>query len=238
MSLHTPISTIFFDIGDTLVYDSPPLFERVRMALAAGEIAHDANDLAPAYRAAENHAMERYLEGIPFDSPDTLAAASAIILAGLGVDDPAYQKLAAMGEHFASIPYQRTVHPAALELLDELRRRGFQLAVVSDWDPDLSNVLTALGIRHDFDALAVSAIVGCTKPNPRLFRNALARTGADAARSLHIGDYYELDVAGARSVGIQPLLFDWKGRHPEADCMRVTTFDELAEALLELPLPT
>jgi putative hydrolase of the HAD superfamily len=234
MKLQRPIETIFFDIGDTLVYDDPPLFDRVRSALSAAGVTYDPDGLLPAYRKAEDHAMRRYLEGVPFDSPETLAAASAIILAELGTGGIAPETLPSMGTHYAAIGYARRLHPTAAELLIELQRRGFALGVISDWEADLPDLLVELGIRAHFRAVAVSAIVGCTKPHARLFADALGQAGANPATSVHVGDYYELDVAGARSVGIQPLLFDWKQRHPSADCARVETFAELAEALLQL----
>ena len=83
----------------------------------------------------------------------------------------------------------------------------------------------------------MSATVGCTKPDRRLFQEALRQMGVTAETALHVGDWYELDVQGARSVGMTSILFDHQQRRPDADCPRVESFDELAAFLLSLPCP-
>jgi len=49
---------------------------------------------------------------------------------------------------------------------------------------------------------------------------------------VHIGDQYELDVAGARGVGITPILIDRYEIYPEvSDCPRIRSLRELAKYL-------
>ncbi len=69
------------------------------------------------------------------------------------------------------------------------------------------------------------------------FKRRCGRRTPPPETSLHVGDWYELDVCGARAAGMQALLFDWPGRRPDADCPRVTTFAALADILLALPAP-
>lgn len=241
------IRAIFFDIGDTLVYDDPPLTDRVRRSLDACGLAHRPDDLTPAFRVAENYAMNQYLRGVPFDDPDVLATSSVLILRELGIGPLGRDQHARLSETFVACGFRRVLHERAIPLLTELGSRGFRLGAISDWEPTLPNLLQDLGVARHFDAVAVSAIVGVTKPNPELFRAALdhiaasdyiaARAPLTPEQSIHIGDYYELDVAGARAAGMHALLFDWKQRTPHADCDRVTSFDQLAEKLLALPAP-
>jgi HAD superfamily hydrolase (TIGR01549 family) len=225
---------IFFDIGDTLVFDDPPL--RVRLAAAAREIDSSLEEarLPAAFREGENYTLSRYLAGIPWDAPDTMREAINCMWLALDrppPDDRDWQRLVAA---FAAIPVTRYVHPGALELLQELKRRGFTVGAISDWETTLPDLLAELGIAPWLDALAVSAIVGVTKPSPRLFQEALRQANAAPETSLHIGDWYELDVAGARAAGMQALLFDHQERQPTADCPRVQTFDALTSYLLAL----
>ena len=237
------VHAVFFDIGDTLVYDHPPLLERVRSSLDICGFPYRADDLTAAFRAAENYAMSEYLKGVPFDHPDVLAASSLIILDELGIRSLDREQLLLLHDSFTAIEYRRVVHEGARGLLTELARRGFRIGAISDWEPTLPALLVELDIAHFFEAVAVSAIVGVTKPNPALFRAALDQMSQSSGQpiapdnSLHIGDYYELDVAGARSVGMHALLFDWKMRTPRADCPRVTSFDQMADMLLALPSP-
>ena len=98
-----------------------------------------------------------------------------------------------------------------------LRRlaRTHRLAVVSNFDysPTALAILEAAGVRDLFAAIVVSDQVGWRKPRPDIFRHALAAAGADAARTLFVGDKAELDVAGAHRVGMDAAWVN-PGREP------------------------
>jgi FMN phosphatase YigB (HAD superfamily) len=88
-------------------------------------------------------------------------------------------------------------------LLRRLATR-FRLAVVSNFDytPTAVGILEAAGVLDVFAAVIVSDAVGWRKPRPDIFRRALAATGADAARTLFVGDRADIDVEGAHRVGM------------------------------------
>jgi putative hydrolase of the HAD superfamily len=93
--------------------------------------------------------------------------------------------------------------PAALE---RLRAGGARLAVVSNWDVSLHDVLERTHLRGLVDAVVISAELGAAKPDPAIFRAALERLGATAAEAMHVGDSVEADVAGARAAGLEAVL--------------------------------
>ncbi len=74
-------------------------------------------------------------------------------------------------------------------------------------------------------------IVG--KPEPPLFRMALARLGVAAAQAVMVGDSLESDILGARRVGMRTVLFAPGGGPPSAaPDLTVRSFAELSAALL------
>ncbi len=230
-----PVQAIFFDIGDTLVYDDPPLRDRLSLAAEKVCITLDAGLLPAAFRAGETYAVGRYVEGVPWDDADSLREAMARVFRALELpplDEGTWPRFLSA---FASIPFTRYVHPEAIALLQELKQRGFVVGAISDWEATLPDLLAELGILPYLDALAVSGTVGVMKPHPRLFEEALRQASVAPEVSLHVGDWYELDVAGARAAGMQTLLFDWPDRWPEADCPRVSTFAALWGYLRALP---
>jgi FMN phosphatase YigB (HAD superfamily) len=230
------LRAIFFDVGDTLVFDDPPVEDRLWIALQGHGISFARENLLPALREAESVALGEYVQGRPPETPEVARAMLATLLHeadGISLTD---RDLDALACAYGRIPFDRKAHPRAPDLLAELRDRGFTLGVISDWEADLGDVLTSLGIRPFLNAVAVSAIVGVTKPDPRLFRNALAQAGVSAEQSLHVGDFFELDVAGARSAGMNSLLFDHRRRMPSFP-ERVETFDRLCEVLLAMHQP-
>ncbi|MEA2359924.1 MAG: hypothetical protein QOI62_3184 [Solirubrobacteraceae bacterium] len=100
------------------------------------------------------------------------------------------------------------------EALARLRAGGARLAVVSNWDVSLHDVLERTGLRPLVDAVVISAEVGVAKPQPAIFHAALERLGATAADAMHVGDSLELDVAGARAAGLRAVLVARDGDPP------------------------
>ncbi len=94
----------------------------------------------------------------------------------------------------------------ALPALTALRARGLRLAVVSNWDCSLPQVLGALGLAEHVDAVITSAQTGAAKPAPAIFAAALARLGVAAEDAVHVGDSPGHDVTGARASGLRAIL--------------------------------
>jgi putative hydrolase of the HAD superfamily len=94
--------------------------------------------------------------------------------------------------------------PEVLPTLRELRRRGVRMAIVSDAWPDLPALHAALGIDEFFEAYAISAELGCHKPDPRMYRHASDALGLSPGDCLFLDDYPSL-VAAAVALGYQGL---------------------------------
>ncbi len=101
-----------------------------------------------------------------------------------------------------------------LPALETLRRHGVRLAVVSNWDSRLPDVLKALSLDSWFETIVVSHLEGVEKPDAAIFRAALEQMGAAAADTLHVGDSPELDGAGAAAAGVDWI---WVDRHNPAN---------------------
>lgn len=231
------IQAIFFDIGDTLVFDDPPLRDRLVTAAHSLGLTLDPARLPDAFREAEAFAVKRYVAGIVWDAPGALRETVGILWKSLGLPPLPDSQWDAFTATFAALPFVRFVPPEAFALLDELKSRGFRLGAISDWEDTLPEVLTELGLVDYVEALAISAVVGVAKPNPLIFEDMLGQIALPAANCLHVGDWYELDAVGAMEAGMSALLFDWADRTPDADCPRVTDWSALSEYLLALPAP-
>ena len=97
--------------------------------------------------------------------------------------------------------------PDARSTLEALARRGFALAILSNWP--LAVTIDRFADTHGWTpllrAIVVSQRVGTIKPHPTIFRTAeeaLGLAGRDAgARILHVGDDWAADVVGAHDAG-------------------------------------
>jgi putative hydrolase of the HAD superfamily len=99
-------------------------------------------------------------------------------------------------------------YPDAAPTLAGLREAGVLIAVVSNWDCSLADVLAGVGLGGAVDTIVVSAEVGVAKPDPRIFEIALERLRRVAGEALAVGDSLETDVAGAQAAGIRAVLLD------------------------------
>lgn len=113
--------------------------------------------------------------------------------------------------------WSRALLPGARELLDALRPR-YRLAALSNsnavhWDRNTSD----LGVTGLFDAAFSSHQLGCHKPDPAIYREALALLGVSAERVVFFDDV-ENNVAGAKAEGI--TAFQVAGVEQLTACLR------------------
>ena len=125
----------------------------------------------------------------------------------------------------------RVLHPDTPDVIAELRRRGFTLGVVSNADGRVPAALEASNLAPHFATIVDSHLVGVEKPDRRIFAIALDACKAQPAETLYIGDIYEIDIRGARSAGIEPILLDPLTLYGEVDCMRIETLSQLLDLL-------
>jgi putative hydrolase of the HAD superfamily len=102
----------------------------------------------------------------------------------------------------------------ALPALQALRRPGLLLAVISNWEEWLEQLMANLGITEYFDFAVVSGVCGVEKPDQGIFQLALERAGVHPSEAVHVGDSLKDDVHGAAQVGIRPVLIDRQDRFP------------------------
>ena len=95
----------------------------------------------------------------------------------------------------------------------------------------MPELLKQLGIAPYFDFAIASDVFGVSKPDSRIFEEALRRADVDASQALHVGDSYDADVVGAKNAGITPILIDREDQHRTVDCHRINNLLLLLEML-------
>lgn len=154
------------------------------------------------------------------------------ICAHLGITDAAF--LAELGRRARRAfhdPATYTLFPEVLETLAALRRTVPRLGILSNWGWYLPELCAQLGLAPYFDFIVVSARVGCSKPNPCIFREMLRQAGTTPERTLHVGDSLSADVCGAQAVGITGVLVDRAGTAVPGDYPVVQSLSEVLELL-------
>jgi HAD superfamily hydrolase (TIGR01549 family) len=102
--------------------------------------------------------------------------------------------------------------PGMIELVRELKRRGTPIAVISNSEGHLAELVEELGWSRDFDVVVDSGRLGIDKPDPRIFAHACAALGVRNSDLLHVGDAWEADVQGALAASASAVWFDAQHR--------------------------
>lgn len=121
--------------------------------------------------------------------------------------------------------------PETVEVLEELRRRGYEMSILSNNSSLMIDQLTHLELGRFFPVVSYSEEVGVEKPHPRIFHAVLARLGRNPAETVYVGDSYRADVVGATAAGIVPVLVDRDGRHGATDGHRISDLRGLLDLL-------
>lgn len=80
----------------------------------------------------------------------------------------------------------------------------YRLGIVSNFDyaPTAHWILDREGVTGLFETVVVSADVGWRKPKAAIFEAALSRLGIGPADALFVGDRADIDVVGAKAMGM------------------------------------
>lgn len=182
---------VVFDLFGTLVDDRPPADQAAFLAETARQLGCDAERFAELWHQTD---IQRYTGPIE--------DAFASVCGPLGVADfsPA---LAARRERMRSLIVPR---PDAIATLEELRRRGFRLGMISNATSEISGFWAESLFEPHFDAVLFSADERMMKPDPRLYQRMAEQLGVEPGDCVFVGDGAYRELQGAAAVGMTPVL--------------------------------
>lgn len=222
------IKFIFFDVGNTLLF---PNRERIHAPLSERGILPDAEQLRNLECRTKNE-----FDGI---MTGTIAKTGSSdhgfwwlfysqLLSEIGLEDDGIR------DHLvASIRNSANwdnIRAGTSERLCEIGSR-YQVAVISNADGKIKDVLQRCGIADYFRTITDSGLVGYEKPRAEIFHHALKSTNAAPEESLYVGDVYSVDYLGAVGTGMQAMLMDVPGAYRDKGVPRVESLEELQTAL-------
>ncbi|HKO31961.1 MAG TPA: HAD-IA family hydrolase, partial [Nitrospiraceae bacterium] len=112
-------------------------------------------------------------------------------------------------------------------VLTRLRKEGFELGIVSNFDSRLFPVMRGLGIDGLFDTVTISSMAQAAKPASKIFEIALEKHSMDPGEAMHVGDSVRDDVEGAMKAGLTGVLLDRTGRVQTPGGHVIRTLEEL-----------
>jgi putative hydrolase of the HAD superfamily len=230
----SPPKGLLLDIGDTL---TRPIGGRWNPRFDFEQVlARHLPPVDPARFPAAFAAGERFLE----ESEHTPArdAYHRVMLGHLGIDEPS---AALLEELDRPRPFSEVVDlfDDVEPVLSELRRRGVPIAVVSDgWasptpglpvcSPDAYPTMGDIGLHRFLDVVVFSEVLGCRKPDPRMFHTASEDLGLSAPDCLFVDNAAEL-VEAAVALGYQGRVIVRDGPPPPTSAPTISSLTELLE---------
>ena len=223
------LEAVLLDAGGVLVN---PNWVRVSDALTQRGVCVDPGRLAAAEPLAKR----------ALDTPERVRATNDqsrgwtyfnLVLTHAGIDlSPATDDaLAELAEYHRRHNLWESVPDEVPVALAALKSMGLPLAVASNANGTVRAKLARLGLVDWFDLVIDSQELGVEKPDPALFAFALERLGVRAEATVHVGDFFHIDVMGARAAGLHAWLLDSAGLYADHDCPRFPTLAAVVEAV-------
>ena len=117
--------------------------------------------------------------------------------------------LTAFREHVISYPY--ALYEDAVSTLRACREAGGKNFILSNNFPELRQIIVNLGLSPYLSDVFLSSELGAEKPNPLIFKKALALAGMPSAAFM-VGDNPIADIKGARQAGLKTVLVHRDGQ--------------------------
>lgn len=117
----------------------------------------------------------------------------------------------------------------AEDTLRYLKERGYKLGILANQAPGTADRLENWGLLQYFDFVAASAELGVKKPDPAIFKKALAMAGCKAVDAVMIGDRLDNDIIPAKVLGMQTVWI----RNGLAACQCVDLENNVADHIIE-----
>ena len=224
------IKAVFFDWMNTLAHPEPDRHEQYCQAAREMGI-----ELSPEKAMKGIYVADSQVPaGIPpkwseEKDPGPFIRFQEVLLAEAGIKLPRDMILKLIKR------FKRLLEEASFVLYDDvlltlktLKQKGLILGVISN----LYIGRVGAGIDPYLDFVVTAKEAGANKPAPPIFLAALDRAGVEASEAVYVGDQYDIDVVGARGVGIKPILIDRYDLMPEvSDYPRIRSLPELSQYL-------
>lgn len=225
------IKLIAFDLGLTLVYNAREEYYIKYLKKHNIEISRQEIDLA--FHYADKTFMRHYIGVLGRPPQYFLPWYLGIVNYRLGQLFDLNEQSKFIMDHTDMTTYWK-LFDWSKDVLKSLIEKGYEVALLSNWDLSCRELIKNLGIFDLFDYVIISSEIGIEKPDERIFKRLMEKSGYKANEILYVGDNYYDDVEGSRKVGIETVLinrFGNAGIEEINDCQVIQSTKDLLPLL-------
>jgi len=224
------LKAAIFDLGNTLIHTERT--EPFRQRLVELGVEKNGCEIQDAFDFSDQHFMRNYPGELGQDPKDFYMKYLDLMLAYLHVLEISKQEL--YQNIFKKSPPRSVwvTYDETIPFLTELRRRGVQVGLLTNWDLGARTLLSKLDLIRFFDSIVVSSEIQSEKPAQKGFIQSLNELKVPASEAIYVGDNYYDDVIGANNVGMQAALLSrssFKAEHKAGNYVDIHSLMELLE---------
>jgi len=233
------IKVIFFDLGNTLIFDNEPwepILKQADLALRRS-LEQAGYPLAPDAYGNFATIFDLYYHR----RENTLIEESTLhlvreLLEKQRLSPPAQVLHTAVSDLYAITQQNWFVEPDAHQSLQSLQNAGYRLGIISNAsdDDNVQALVDKTNLRPYFEYILSSAACGVRKPARRIFRLALDHFGFPPEQTMMVGDTLDADIHGAN---LERMYSVWINRRakPENDGELLFQPQAVISTLIDLP---
>jgi putative hydrolase of the HAD superfamily len=114
------------------------------------------------------------------------------------------------------LPARTILVPDTIEVLGYLKEKGYKLHLITNgFEKTQYSKLKHSGLKPYFREIITSESSGSIKPQKEIFYYALNKAGAMLNESIMLGDSIEVDIIGARNVGMDQVHVNYNDTEQE-----------------------
>ena len=196
---------IFFDFGDTLASTDPPFITRIAMSMREAGLEISNREFEIKYVEADYKLFLKHKVRGGMTPEDYRKWFLPILYESLSIENDINEFRQNVRAAMSKIEFTRVAIPGALDLLDDLKSRGYKLGVISNNDGYTESKCEEVGISGFFDFMLDSTRLDMIKPDRRIFQHALEQAELLPEEVVHVGDMFGSDVMGADNAGLDAI---------------------------------
>jgi putative hydrolase of the HAD superfamily len=199
----TPIRYVLFDAVGTLFWPDPPVAMAYQQA--GEQFGCRLSEPIVNDRFRDAYRREFAVRAAPVSEADERERWRHVVGAVFPAAADPSGLFEQLWEHFAN-PHHWRLGTGAIQCMEALGRRGYQLGIASNFDGRLREICRGHHLPIDDPHLFISSELGFAKPQPEFYEAVAVRSQCQPEEILLVGDDRKNDYDGALAAGWQARL--------------------------------
>ncbi|MCL4385856.1 MAG: HAD family hydrolase [Cyanobacteria bacterium] len=219
------ISTLIFDFDGTLIKNQEKEFDIWYNSLKSENIIVDKLKLKEVLKEVEEQELNKiyYYCG---KSKEFWINFNKLVIRKLGIKQDVDRLANILENNFRNRKIK--IYPETIKVLKNLKKK-YNLIILSNHTDEILDKVKRLQLNTYFSYIFYSQKIGFSKPNKKVFDYVINKLKCNKNEIIYVGDNYFVDIMGALSAGIIPILIDREDKENKNNCIKIKNLNELLD---------